>query len=105
MFLKELLGQEKKEYVFREQTIIWKNERNEYIFYISVILETHGWNRFDYSAFDYGDIPFNRDIDVMVYSLQMKEKKIILDENKYLLDDLIWYPEYKKYKTKFSNAF
>jgi len=58
-FLKELTSQTPKEYVFREQTIVWKHPHtDEYMFYFTVILETEKspfpWNRFDYPAFNHG---------------------------------------------------
>lgn len=103
MFIPKLI---KKDYVYREQTVIWKHpETNEYKFYYSIILETHGFNRFDYSAFNYGDLPFQNDVNVTVYRLQMKEKQIRLNHNTYLLDDSIWNPVYKKYITQFSKVF
>lgn len=52
MFLKELSARKKKEYYYRERTIIWKDaEVGEYRLYVSVILETKGRNRFDYESF------------------------------------------------------
>lgn len=105
MVLKELSTKEKDTYVFKEQTITWKDpSTNEYKYYVSVILETHGWNRFDYSAFDYGHLP-EKDIDVILQTIEMKEKKTFIKDNQYILDYSIWNPEYKKCKMKLSQAF
>jgi hypothetical protein len=105
MFLKELSEREPKEYVFREQTVVWKDTNsNDYKLYTSVILETHGWNRFDYAAFNYGDLPENNP-NVVVHILQMKEKATYIAENTYILDYDTWNTVYKNYKMKFSNVF
>jgi hypothetical protein len=104
-YLQELLNQEKKEYVFRELTVIWKDDiTNEYELYTSVILETYGWNRFDYCAFNYCNLPKN-DLDVVVNILQMKEKQDWINEKTFLLDYSIWNPTFKRYKTKFLKVF
>lgn len=106
MFLQELLDRQRHEYVCREQTLLWKNsETDEYRIYTSVILETFGFNRFDYSAFNHGHLPTQHNIDVIVYTCQMKEKKTSIGRNTFLLDSFIWYPEYTKWKTTFRNVF
>jgi hypothetical protein len=107
MFLKELLAKDRHEYVCRELTLLWKDaETDEYKFYTSVILETYGWNRFDYSAFNHGQLPPpQHEMDVIVYTSQMKEKKTYTRHNTFLLDYSIWYPEYNKRKTKFRHVF
>jgi len=104
--LEELCTIKKSEYVFREKTIIWKDiNNNEYKFYISVILETYGWNRFDYSAFDYGDLPINKDIEVIVYTCTMKSKKFMIQQNKFIIDPLVYYPQYDVLKIKLKDVF
>lgn len=102
MFIEELL--KKREYVFREKTVIWK-KKGEYKLYYSIILETNGWNRFDYSAFHYGECPNRQDEDVIVYNLEMKPKQIQLGQHKYIIDSSIWNSQYRKYQTQFSNVF
>ena len=73
--------------------------------YVSVILERNGWNRFDYSAFDYGYLPKNQTTDVMVYRCEMNEKKHMITDNSYLLDPSIWYPHYSMHKSKLHDVF
>ena len=106
MFLKELSEREKKEYNYRERTIIWKDtDTGEYKFYVCVILETSGWNRFDYDSFHYGSLPTRNDTDVVVQDIVMKENKIPLRENVYLLDHHNWKPHYTRFIEKLSDAF
>lgn len=102
----ELLGKEKREYVFREQTMVWKDDiTDEYHLYTTVILESGGgWNRFDYPAFNHGSLP-EKDMNVIVHRLKMRAKKIYVETDKYILDEDMWDPEYRQYKTIVSRAF
>jgi len=71
-----------------------------------VILETQGWNRFDYPAFNYGSLPENQEAEVTVYQCRMREKETPSSTpGTYILDYSIWNPEYKKYKTRLKNVF
>jgi hypothetical protein len=105
-FIKELRNRGSKEYYFREQTLLWKDTiKNEYIYYTSVILETCGYNRFDYSAFDYGFLPENQDTNVILYICEMKIRKIPLDNKTYIEDPSIWDPAYKIFRSTVRSAF
>jgi hypothetical protein len=109
IFLGELKSMTHQEYYFREQTVIWKNPINlEYEYYISVILEKDGYNRFDYAAFNYGSLPGHQDwgsTAVTVYSCRMKPLETPLDSHSYLVDDTNFHPEYTTYKSYWKNVF
>ena len=107
MFLQQLKEKEKKEYYFREQTLLWKDDmNNEYKMYVSVILETNGYNRFDYSTFNYGLLPTDQNINVIQYISRMTPKKTYIQHNKYIQDDDIWnIIYYPPYTTKLKNVF
>lgn len=99
MFLDELENMEKKEYYFREQTIVWKNQNNgDYELYISVILETHGEDRFDYAAFNYGILPEHKDwknTKVCIHRCRMKPHEIPIGPRTFLVDYTNFHPEYE----------
>jgi hypothetical protein len=107
MFLQQLKEKKKKEYIFREQTLIWKDViNNEYKFYVSVILETYGQhNRFDYSAFNYGLLSKDQDINVIINICRMIPKETQIQQNRYIIDYDIWNSVYNTYKMKLKNVF
>lgn len=90
-FLQELEQKEKRQYTFREQTLLWRDTDGEYKIYVSVILEaTAGWNRFDYSAFDYGSLSPDPETDVVVHQTRQCPKEIPLSHNTYIIDYDVW---------------
>lgn len=104
MFLDELKKLKKKEYYFREQTIVWKNPSNDnYEFYTSVILETQGHNRFDYAAFNYGRLPEHKqwqNTKASIHQCRMKPHETLVGLRTYLVDWTNYNPEHESYVTQ-----
>lgn len=68
--------------------------------YVSVILETHGFLRFDYAAFNYGRLPDYEDwvrTTAMVHRCTMKPREIRLDAKTCLVDETSFSPVWKVY--------
>lgn len=103
-FAEELKQKPKKEWYFREQTIVWKNPENgEFALYVSVILETHGFNRFDYAAFNYGHLPNYDDwarTTAIIHRCAMEPRRIRFDAETYLVDETSFSPAWKTYYTR-----
>lgn len=103
-YLTELLDRPHRPYIFREQSVVWMDGQC-CRYYTTTILETAGWNRFDYSTFDHGELPSDRDTDVMVYVLEMHERRIPIAPDRFVIDETAWNPVHRIYRTRFSHAF